>query len=134
VTDSPGPRVAYQHTSSTAQGSDREAQNGAMALVEALVVLGVVALIVYAAVVALGDGAQRGRPTTVVGARWEATHHAAGHTTRVVVRKVVPATGTVLDEHLVAVIPDEDPDYDANFLQAMAQARQRVALFESEDS
>jgi hypothetical protein len=38
----------------------------------------------------------------------------------------------VLDEHLVAVVADDDPSYDAKFLEAMAEARQRVALFESE--
>jgi hypothetical protein len=102
-----------------------------MTLIEALVALGVVALIVYATIVVSTRNQQPGRPA-VAGARWEATHYAADHTTHVVVRKVVPGTGTVLDEHLVANVADDDPDYDAKFLQAMALARERVALFESE--
>jgi hypothetical protein len=38
----------------------------------------------------------------------------------------------VLDEHFIAEISDGDPDFDVKFLEAMAQARARVALFESE--
>jgi hypothetical protein len=105
-----------------------------MARIEVLLALGMVALIAYGTIVAVTSSAKRGAQSAAVGARWEAAHFAADHTTRVVVRKVVPVTGVVLDEHLVAVVPDDDPNYDAKFLAAMAEARQRVALFETEDS
>ena len=38
----------------------------------------------------------------------------------------------VLDEHVVVEIPDGDSDFDTKFLEAMAEARARAALFESE--
>jgi hypothetical protein len=101
-----------------------------LALLEALIALSVMGVIVYAAY-AISAG-QRTRELARANTRWEATHYAAGDTTRVVVRKMVPATGRVLDEHVVAVISDQDPDYDAKFLEAMAQARARAALFTSE--
>jgi hypothetical protein len=101
-----------------------------LALLESLVVLSIAAMIVYAAH-ALNKGHRRGDLAHATG-RWEATHYAAGNSTRVVVRKVVPVTGRVLDEHLVALINDGDTDYDRKFLEAMAQARARAALFTSE--
>jgi hypothetical protein len=51
----------------------------------------------------------------------------------VVVRKVVPESGVVVDEHLVEVIRDDAPDFDARFLEAMARARARAALLQSEE-
>jgi hypothetical protein len=104
-----------------------------MPRIEVLFALGLVALGVYGSIVAITSRQKRGQHPTVPDARWETAHFAADHTTRVVVRKVVPATGVVLDEHLVAVVADDDPSYDAKFLEAMAEARQRVALFESEE-
>ena len=104
-----------------------------MPRIEVLFALVCVALIVYGSIVVITSRQRRQLQATVTGARWEAAHFAADHTTRVVVRKVVPSTGAVLDEHLVAVVADDDPNYDARFLQAMAEARQRVALFESEE-
>lgn len=104
-----------------------------MSRIEVLFALGIVALIVYGTIAAVTSSEKR-RARSVAGARWEAAHYAADQTTRVVARKVVSATGVVLDEHLVAVVADDDPNYDAKFLEAMAEARQRVALFESEDS
>ena len=105
-----------------------------MPRIEVLLALGSVALIVYASIVAVTSRQKRAVQSTIAGARWEATHFAADHATRIVVRKVVPTTGAVLDEHLVAVVADDDANYDAKFLMAMAEARQRVALFESEET
>jgi len=104
-----------------------------VALIEALVVVGVVAMIVYATYAALSGMGRSARGIATVGGRWEATHYEVSRSTKVVVRKTVPGTGTVLDEHVVAVIPDDDPQYDEKFLDAMAQARSRAALFDSED-
>jgi hypothetical protein len=103
-----------------------------MALVEALVVLSIVAVIAYATYIVISGGGQRRSAVARAGARWEATHYAVRDATRVVVRKIVPGTGEVLDEHMIAEIPDSDSDYDTRFLEAMAEARARVALFESE--
>jgi len=104
-----------------------------MPRIEVLLALGSLALIVYGSIVAVTSRQRQAVPPTIAGARWEAAHFAADHTTRVVVRKVVAATGVVVDEHLVAVVADDDSDYDAKFLAAMAEARQRVALFQSEE-
>jgi hypothetical protein len=39
----------------------------------------------------------------------------------------------VLDEHVIATVRSDDPEYDDKFLVAMNAARQRQALFEAED-
>jgi hypothetical protein len=104
-----------------------------MALLEAVVVLSLVGVIVYAVVSRAAQGsAPRPLPSTV-GARWQVTHYEVNGATRVVLRKVLPDGATVVDEHVVASLPVDDPDYDSRFLEAMAQARQRLALFESEE-
>jgi hypothetical protein len=47
----------------------------------------------------------------------------------------VSASGTkVIDEHIVGTIRVDDPAYDEKFLGAMTAARQRQALFESEEN
>ena len=38
----------------------------------------------------------------------------------------------ILDEHVVETLALGDPEYDAKFLAAMSTARERRALFESE--
>ena len=102
-----------------------------LALVEGLVVMAavVVALIVLVNLISKTD-----RPGNQVsaGARWVATHYSVRHSTRVVVRKIRIGTSDVLDEHVIAELTDTDPEYDTKFLEAMAQARARVALYESE--
>jgi hypothetical protein len=101
-----------------------------MAWVEALVVLGVVVIVGYTVYALI-----RGRPQRTLadaGGRWVATHYAVNNATRVVVRKVGQDTGDVLDEHVIVEIHDGDPDFDAKFLEGMAQARARAALFELE--
>ena len=65
-------------------------------------------------------------------ARWVATHYSVDNVTRVVVRKVRADVGDVLDEHVMVEIADGDSDFDAKFIDAMAQARARAALFELE--
>jgi hypothetical protein len=110
------------------------------ALAERIVLLAVVALILYVAFTAVtgasrravtGSG-QRAREVTA-GANWQAAHYGEAAMTRIVVRKVVPGTGMVLDEHLIDSIRDDDPDWDARFLDAMARARARAALLQSEE-
>jgi len=39
----------------------------------------------------------------------------------------------VVDEHVIATLRVDDPEYDAKFLSAMATARERRALFEAEN-
>ena len=105
-----------------------------VALFETLVVVGVAGVIVYAmhAVLSnLGHGTEKSVGSAP--GRWQIAHYGVNGATKVVVRKAAPRTGRMLDEHVVAVIPDDDVDYEEKFLHAMAQARSRAALFESED-
>ena len=103
-----------------------------MVLVRALVVLGVLAVIAYATYAMISGTAKRRIDVAPAGSRWVATHYAVNGATRVVVRKVRLGNDDVLDEHLVLEIADSDSDFDTKFIEAMAEARARAALFESE--
>lgn len=103
-----------------------------MALVRALVGLGVLAVIVYLTYAMISGTAKRRADVAPAGPRWVATHYAVSNATRVVVRRVSSGNDNVLDEHVVAEIPDSDSEFDTKFLEAMAEARARAALFESE--
>jgi hypothetical protein len=103
-----------------------------LVLVEALVVLGVVAIIAYAAYAMISSTGQGRGVAADTGSRWVATHYTVSGATRVAVRRLRLGTDDVLDEHVITEIPNSDPDFDTRFLEAMAQARARAALFESE--
>ncbi|RYU09934.1 hypothetical protein [Nocardioides iriomotensis] len=105
-----------------------------MVMFEAAVVVGVLALVVYATIRLLAGPPGLARPSrsAVQGGEWRIDHVDVHGRTRVLLQKVLPGSGEVLDEHVVATIAVDDPDYDAMFLQAMATARERRALFESE--
>jgi hypothetical protein len=108
------------------------AENGeVMLILEAAAVLGLVGLVLYGLFVVLA----RPRPdaSAVSGGRWRVAHYEAGGETRVVVQKVSVNGVNVLDEHVVARLAVDDPDYDQRFLAAMSVARERRALFEAED-
>ena len=64
---------------------------------------------------------------------WRVVHYDARGQTHVVLQRVPEGGTRVLDEHVVATFPADDPEYDARFLAAMDTARQRQALFEAED-
>jgi hypothetical protein len=102
-----------------------------MVMVEGLLVVGVIGLLVYAVVQALLSK-QQGHPAAAVG-QWRIAHYDIDGHTRVVVHKVRPGSTHVLDEHVIAEIPVADPAYDELFMTAMATARQRKAIFETEE-
>jgi hypothetical protein len=104
-----------------------------MVLVDAAVVLGMVAVIIFLASSMLTRGQEQPRALRGASGKWQVTHFAVNNRTHVVVRKVLPDGATVVDEHLVATVAEDDPAYEMKFLEAMAQARQRLALFESEE-
>ena len=102
-----------------------------MVLADALIVLGVVGLLFYVGIRALPGV---GRKTLAVGpGQWRTTHYDAKGITRIVVQKLSPGGANILSEHVVTTIRVDDPDYDAKFLAAMSTARERRAMFESED-
>jgi hypothetical protein len=101
-----------------------------MAMLEGLLFVGVIGLLMYAAIRAFPSSP--GHPAVAAG-RWHAAHCDVNGRTRVVVHKVSSGGAHVLDEHLIAEIPVDDPEYDVLFMTAMATARQRKAVFESEE-
>jgi hypothetical protein len=103
-----------------------------MVLLEAAAVIGLVGLVVYGMIVVL-TRSRDDQPLTLRDGTWQVAHYEAQGTTRVVVRKVSPNGVNVLDEHVVARLSVDDPDYDQLFLAAMSAARERRALFEAED-
>jgi hypothetical protein len=108
--------------------ADREVT---VTILRALVVLAALVAVGYVIYAVSGTARQRGGVTDAR-TRWVATHHAVNDVTRIVVRRVRVDDDVVVDEHVVAEIPDSDPDFDDKFLEAMAEARARAALFDSE--
>lgn len=102
-----------------------------MVLLETAVVIGMVLVIVVGMVRLLTRPDQQ-RPALAAG-HWRAVHYDVKGQTRVALQKVSAGGASVLDEHVVATIPVDDPDYDARFLTAMNTARERRALFETEE-
>ena len=103
-----------------------------MAWLETLVVLAVIVLVGSAAYTVI-RGAGKPRQSAIgTNSRWVATHYAVSGATRVVVRRVRPEVRGGLDEHIIMQIPDSDSDFESKYLEAMAQARARAALFELE--
>lgn len=102
-----------------------------MVLLEAVFVIGLAGLLLYGTLRLLTRPQDRRLPAAREG-HWITAHYDVDRTTRVVVQKVSPTGVDVLDEHLVTTLRIDDPEYDARFLAAMATARERRALFESE--
>jgi hypothetical protein len=78
-------------------------------------------------------GAPRGHAAVAAPGVWRTNHYDAKGVTRVVVQKVSPQGTNILNEHVVSTIRLDDPEYDATFMAAMATARERRSVFESED-
>ena len=101
-----------------------------MAMVEGLLIVGALGLLLYVVIRAVES-----RPShpAVAAGHWRAAHYDVNGQTRVVVHKVSAGSTQVLDEHLIAEIAVDDPEYDELFMTAMAMARQRKAIFEAEE-
>ncbi len=103
-----------------------------MVMLEAAFVIGLVGVMVYGITMLLLRPQDQRRPSSLPG-RWRVAHYDAGHETHVVLQKLPEGGHQVLDEHVVATFRSDDPEYDEKFLAAMDSARQRLALFESEE-
>ena len=101
-----------------------------MAMVEGLLIVGTLGVLLYAVIRALES---RPGPPAVAAGHWRTAHYEVEGHTRVVVHKVSTGGTHVLDEHVIAEIAVTDPDYDELFMTAMATARQRKAIFETEE-
>lgn len=106
--------------------------NEQMAVLDAVLVLGILALLVYG-IIRLLDRPQAHRHPASGAGQWRTVHYDVQGTTRVALQKVSPDGSDVLDEHVVATVNVDDPRYDEKFLAAMATARERLALFEAEE-
>jgi uncharacterized membrane protein YqiK len=104
-----------------------------MVMLEAAAVIGLLALVVFFAATYL-MGRSRPQEAAVAAGHWRAAHYDAKGVTRVVVQKVSATGVNKLDEHVVAELRRDDPDYDERFLEAMSTARQRQSLFEAEEA
>jgi hypothetical protein len=106
-------------------------ENGWVVLLEVVVVLALVGLGLYTILRALTS---HGSTATTSGpGQWRVTHYDVKGVTRVVVQKLSPGGANILNEHVVATIDTGDPEYDAKFLSATATARERRAMFETEE-
>ena len=112
--------------------SRKTGDNEWMAVLDAVLVLGLVALLVYGIIRSLDRPREHRQPASGAG-QWRTVHYDVQGATRVALQKVSPSGTDVLDEHVVATIGVDDPRYDERFLAAMATARERQALFEAED-
>ena len=88
----------------------------------ALLLAAAASLGVYAIATALTRGRARRRERE---ARWRVRHYTTGNNMVVAVCRDAP-DGTVLDEHVVARIPQDEPDWQARFLAAREEAQQRA--------
>ena len=103
-----------------------------MVLIDAVLVLAVVGVAVYAGFRVLSR-ARYQLPAASSPGQWRATHYDVKGSTKVVLQKMSPQGAHLINEHVVATIPLDDPEYDTLFMTAMATARERRALFESEE-
>jgi hypothetical protein len=103
-----------------------------MVILELAVALGMVGLIFYWTIRLLTRPQDERRPISRAG-QWRAAHYDVEGSTRVVLQKISPTGVNVLDEHVLATIRIDDPEYDVKFLTAMNSARERRALFETEE-
>lgn len=92
---------------------------GILVLVEAAVLFAVV----FVAYRALTGG--RRPPLLPVGGRWQPRHFADGGQTVVTVARMTPR-GEVIEEHVVARIHDDDPDWSRTFVAAKQEAEERA--------
>jgi hypothetical protein len=103
-----------------------------MVVVEAVVLVGLVGLMIFWMTSLLLRSASQDAQFSPSGA-WRIAHYDAKGETHVVLQKVRVGDTKVLDEHLIASVRSDDPEYDDKFLAAMTVARQRQALFEAEE-
>ena len=103
-----------------------------MVLVEAFILVGIVGLLIFWATSNLLSSTSQGPRAAPIGS-WRVGHYDVKGETRVVLQKVRAGDTRVVDEHVIASVRSDDPEYDHKFLAAMDVARQRQALFEAED-
>jgi len=94
----------------------------AIAILSALLLTGVVIYCAYLVTGALRQGTTRRSHEQ---ATWKVRHYSHDGATVVAVSLTAPG-GDVLDEHVVARLPDEDPNWQERFLHARQEAEERA--------
>lgn len=90
-----------------------------------LLALGLAALIIYGVALVVA-GLRRGPSTRLrQQGTWKVQHYSRNGTTVVAVGLTTPR-GDVLEEHVVARIPDESDDWQTRFLSARQEAEERA--------
>ncbi|TDD93717.1 hypothetical protein [Actinomadura rubrisoli] len=100
-----------------------------------LAMLALAAVVIVLVLYALGGLSPDGRRRTPPEVRWEADTESSGGVTTVIVRHVARDAAGLVTEHgrqTIAAIPDDAPDWEIRYHDAMAQARSRVAALGSE--
>jgi len=90
-----------------------------------LLALGLTAVVLYCAYMIYVTVARRGTMRLREQAVWRTRHYSKGGHTIVAVGLTSPG-GEVLDEHVVARLPDESPDWKEHFLHAQQEAEERA--------
>ena len=103
-----------------------------MVLVEAVSLIGLLGVMIYA-ITSLLVRPRGPRRASSLSGKWRVAHYDVKHQTHIVLQKVSESGAQVLDEHVIATLRSDDPEYDDKFLAAMNTARMRQALFESEE-
>ena len=104
-----------------------------MVLLEVALVFGAVGVLVYWTFRLVSRFHDQGRRPVSPAGHWRAAHYDVKGQTHVVLQKISTSGANVVDEHIIATVATDDPDYDAKFLTAMSIARERRALFEVEE-
>ena len=102
-------------------------------MLEAAAVVILLGIVVFVAVMFVMSRHEPQQREPVGSGRWRAAHYDVDGSTRIVVQKLSATGANLLDEHVVAELPRDAPDFDDRFLEAMATARQRQSLFEAEE-
>jgi len=106
--------------------------NQPMVLVEAVFLIGLLGVMIYA-ISSLPARARGVRRASSLSGKWRVAHYDVKHQTHIVLQKISESGAQMLDEHVIATLRSDDPEYDDKFLAAMNTARMRRALFESEE-
>lgn len=90
-----------------------------------VVALSATVLIAFLAYLVIARAARRGRARTAQTARWKLRHFGDRGATVVTASLMLP-DGRVLDQHVVARIAEDDPEWTAKFLEASQVAEERA--------
>jgi pyridoxamine 5'-phosphate oxidase family protein len=90
-----------------------------------LVEIAIVLVLVYLIYTAVTDSTRRRSRQLPTGGRWQPHHYADDGHTVVTVARMTPK-GELIEEHVVARIPDLDEEWSRKFLQAEQEAEERA--------